>query len=137
MHFFSPRLPQQADDLPGGSTPDDGVVDHNHPPALDCAPKGTQLDADGLFPALLVRGDKGAADVTVLHKALAVRNAGLLGIAHGGIQAGVRHADDHVGVHRVLPGQDAAGLQAGLVDGLPADHRVGPGKVNVFKDTHV
>ena len=36
----------------------------------------------------------------------AVGDAALLRVAKGGVEAGVRHTDDHIGLHGVLLGQD-------------------------------
>ena len=66
---FAPGLPQQVGDLAAGGSPDDGVVDHHHPPALHLTAQGRQLDAHRLLPAGLVWSDESAAYVAVFHKA--------------------------------------------------------------------
>ena len=137
VDLFCPRLPQQIDDLAGGGAPDDGIVHHHDPSALHAALQGPQLDAHRLLPALLAGGDKGAADVTVFYQAYPVGNTGLLGVAHGGVQTGIRHADDHVGLHRVLLRQKAPRQAAGIMHGLTAEDRIRPGEVDIFKYAHV
>ena len=52
-------------------------------------------------------------DVGVLDQALAVRDAGRLGVADRGRGAGLRHRDHQVGLDRVLLGQPAADLAPG------------------------
>lgn len=42
-----------------------------------------------------------------------------------------------VGLHRVLPGQQAAGHTPRLVDRLPFNHGIRPCKIDVFKDTQM
>ena len=137
MDLLGPRLPQKGDDLAAGGPPDDGVVHHDHPLALHLAGQGGELDAHRLLPAGLVGGDKGAAHIAVFHKSHPVGDAALLGVALGGVQAGVGHPDDQVGLHRVLLGQKLARVYPGLVDRLPGDHRVGAGEVDILKDAHV
>ena len=122
MDLRGPRVPQEADDLPGGGAADDGIVDHHHPLARHLAFEGAQFEPYRILPALLVGGDKGPPNVAVLDKTLAVGNTRRLSVAHGSVQAGVRHADDHVGLRRVLPCQDTPGLQPGLMYALTADH---------------
>src|SRR5699024_5994985 len=120
-----------------GGAPDDGVVDQDHPLVPHRAGDDVQLDAHAVFPLLLVALDEGAADVFVLDEADAVGDAAGLGVAQSGVQARVGHADDHVGVHRVLLRQEAPRLHPGLVDRAALDGAVGPGKVDVFKHAHL
>ena len=63
----------------------------------------------------LRRRDEGAPDVGVLDQALAVRDAGLLGVADRGGRAGLGRRDDQVGLDRVLAGERAAHLDPGRV----------------------
>ena len=77
--------------------------------------------------------DEGTADVAVLNEAQAVGDARFLGVAHGGVQAGVGHADDDIGLHRMLLCQESAGPLAGLVDADALDFAVRPGEVDIFE----
>lgn len=56
------------------------------------------------------------------------------GEAQGGIQAGIRHTDDHVRLDGALPKPGKRRPLAGFMDAGPLDHRVGPGEVHIFKD---
>ena len=122
MYLRGPGLPEQGDNLLGGGAPDDGIVHHYHPLARHTAGQRPQLDAHRLFPALLAGGDEGAANVAVFHQAHPVGDAGLLSKAHGGVQSGVGHADDHVRLHGELPGQQPPGVAPGQVHRLAAQH---------------
>ena len=94
VNLPGPRIPQEGHDLPGGSAPDDGVIHQHHPPILHAAFQRPQLDPHRLLPVFLAGGDKGAADIAVLYQPHPVGDTGLLGIAHGGVQAGVRNANN-------------------------------------------
>ena len=118
MDLLGARVPQQLDDAGGGGAADDGVIHQHHPLALDGAGHRVELDADAVLALFLAALDKGAANVFIFDEADAVGDAALLGVAEGGVQAGVRHADDHIGLHGVLLRQEAARLLACLVDGL-------------------
>ena len=73
-------------------------------------------------------------DVGVLDEALAERDARLLRIPHRRRHARLGHPDDEVGVDGVLAGEDAAHLDARLVDDPAADDGVGAGEVDVLED---
>ncbi len=115
MHLGSTGIPQQLDDAGRGGAAHDGVIHQHHALALDGAGDCVQLDAHAVLTLLLAALNEGAANVLILNEADAVGDAALLRVAQGGVQAGVRHADDHIGIHRVLLCQEAAGLLAGLV----------------------
>ena len=63
-----------------------------------------------------------------------VGDAGLAGVADGGVQAAVGHADDDVRLDGMLQSQEGSGPQTGLVDTGAVHHRVGPGEVDKLKD---
>ena len=92
-------LAQQVDGAAASGAPDDGIIDQHHALALHHGADGVQLDIDLIFPHILRGRNKGAADVFVFDKAHAVGDPGLTGVAHGGVQTGVRHADDDVRLH--------------------------------------
>ena len=57
-------------------------------------------------------------------KADGVGDAGGLGVAQRGIQAGVGHTDYHVRLHRVLLGQESPRPLPGMAHTAALDHRV-------------
>ena len=83
------------------------------------------------------RLNKAAADVAVLDKSNTVRNTALLGIAQGGVQAAVRHADDNIRVYRVLLRQVRTGPHSGVLHRHALNHTVRPSKIDVLKHTNV
>ena len=115
MHLGSTGIPQQLDDAGRGGAAHDGVIHQHHALALDGAGHHVQLDAHAVLTLLLAALNEGAADVFVFDKADAVGDAALLRVAQCCIQAGIRHADDHICLHRVLLCKEAACLLAGLV----------------------
>ena len=117
-----------------GGAADDGVVDQYHTLAADGGGDGVELDVDGFLPLALLRLDKGAGDILVFDEAYAVRDAGLLGIAKGGVQAGVRNADDHVRLNGVLQRQKGPGALPRGVDAAAVYDGVRTGEVDVLKD---
>ena len=133
MDFLRSGFPQEADDALAGGAADDGVVNENHPLVPDGLRDDVQLDADGGFPHVLAGGNEAAADVFVLQEAHAVGNAAFLGVAQGGVDAGVRHADDHVRFHRVFLCEEVAGAEPGLMNRHALDDGVGPGKIDILK----
>ncbi len=94
-------VPQQLDDAGRGGTAHDGVIHQHHALALDRAGDHVQLDAHAVLTLLLAALNEGAADVLILNEADAV-GMPLSWSNQGGVQAGVRHADDHIGIHRVF-----------------------------------
>ena len=130
-------VPQQLDDAGRGGAAHDGVIHQHHPLALDGAGHDVQLDAHAVLALLLAALNEGSADVLILNEADAVGDAALLGVAQGGVQAGVRHADDHIGIHRVFLCQEPAGLLAGLVHRAALDDAVRAGKVDELEHAHL
>ena len=93
-----------------------------------------QFDPDVCLPVLLGRFDKGAADIFVLCKTDRIGDPGGLRIADRRVQTGIRHADHHVRLDRVLFRQKSPGLLSGQTDACPVNDRIRPRKINVFKD---
>ena len=80
-----------------------------------------QLDAHLVLPVRLGGLDERAGDVLVFDEADAVGDARLARIADGSVDAAVRHAHHHVGLHRVLQRQKRPRAQARRVHaGLPS-----------------
>lgn len=134
MNLRRAGLADELYDVGAGGAADDGVVDQYHTLAADGGGDGVELDVDGFLPLALLRLDKGAGDILVFDKAYAVRDAGLLGIAEGGVQAGVRNADDHVRLNGVLQRQKGSGALPRGVDAAAVYDGVRTGEVDVLKD---
>ena len=118
----------------GGGAAHDGVVDEHHALALHGGSDGVELDAHAVLPLLLGGLDEGAADVLVFDEADAVGNAALAGVADGGVDAAVGHADDHVGLHGMVQRQERARAQARHVHAAAVHHAVGAGEVDELKN---
>ena len=97
---------------------------------------GVQLDAHGVLPLLLSRLDECAADVLVLDEADAVGNPAGAAVADGGIQPGIRHADDHIRLNRMVKREEAARPDARLVDAAAVNDGIGPREINELEDAH-
>ena len=137
MHLGGAGLSQQADNPSAGGAANNRVIDHHHPLALDILSQYIQLDLHRVLTLTLGRLNKAAADVAVLDKSNTVRNAALLGIAQGGVQAAVRHADDNIRVYRVFLRQVRTGPHSGVLHRHALNHTVRPSKIDVLKHTNV
>ena len=130
MDLRRARVPQQADRLPAGGAPHDGIVDEDQALPLHHGADGVQLQSHAGLPLPLGGSDERPADVLVLRKADLIGDAGGSGVADGGVQPGVRDADHRVRLHRVLRRQEGPGPPARPADPGPIDHRIGPGKID-------
>ena len=127
-------LAQHADDRALGRPAHDGVVHHHQPLAGDGVGERVQLAPHRVGPRPLVGRDEGAADVAVLHQALAVGDAAGAGEALGGGDPRLGHAHHHVGLGGRLGRQQLAHAAPGLVD-LPAvEAAVGTRDVGELED---
>ena len=116
---------------------DDRVVDDDEPLAGDVLAQRVELHAHRPGAELLARGDEAAADVAVLHHALAERDAAAPGEALGRGHAGLGHAHHHVGLDGRLLGELLADADAGLVDALVVEAGVGPGEVDELEQAEL
>ena len=71
MHLGGSGRAQKVDNSLAGGAADNGIIHHDDPLSRHLTAQGTQLDAHGGLTVGLVRGDEGAADIAVLHKAVA------------------------------------------------------------------
>ena len=85
---------------------------------------------------ILTGGNEGSADIFVLDQADAVRNPRFPGVAHGGVQTGIRHADDNIRIHRMGFCQNLPCPHPGVVNADAVNDGIRPGKVDVFKNAH-
>ena len=130
-------LAEHLGELPLGGAPHDRVVDDHEPLAGHVLPQRVELHAHGPSPQLLARGDEAAADVAVLHQALAERDAAAPGEALRRGHAGLGHAHDHVGLDGRLLGELLADVDAGLVDALVVEPGVGAGEVDELEQAEL
>ena len=108
MHLFCPRFTNQPHNSCRGCTADDRVVDQNHTLAANGLRNRVQLDLHQILAGRLTGRNEGSSDILVLQKADSVRNAGLLRITKRRIQTGIRNADDHICLHRMLQRKERA-----------------------------
>ena len=134
MHFRRARVAKLLDDGDGGRTADDAVVHEDDALALHFGSDDVELDAHPVFPHLLIGGDERPADVLVLQKADAVRDARSLRIAHGGVETGIGHADNDVRLDGIFLREEPARLQTCVVHIAAVDLRIGAGGVEVLED---
>ena len=81
MHLERAGLAQHPHQRALGVAAHDRVVDDDQPLAADDVAQRVELEPDAELADGLRRLDEGAADVGVLHQALAVRDAGRLRVA--------------------------------------------------------
>ena len=97
MHLLGAGLAHHLHDLHRGRAAHDGVVDQHDPLAVDDRAIGAVLEPHAELADVLARLDEGAPDIVVADDAELVGNAGFLGVADGGRDAGIGDRDHHVG----------------------------------------
>ncbi len=137
VHLGGAGLTQHLHHLLGGGAAHDGVVDHHELLAPDVLGQRVELETHALAALLLVGLDERAADVAVLHQAVAVGDAGGARVAlrGGNPRLGDRH--HHVGVDRRLARQLLAHALTSRVDALAVEHRVGTREVDELEQTEL
>ena len=133
MNFLCSCQAQLPDNPAAGGTPDNGIVNEHHPFPPNHGSDGIELDVHAVFPLTLAGSNEGSSDIFVLGKADGVGDSRLGGIPDGRLQAGVRHADDHIRFHRMLHSQKPPRLLPGKAHAGTVHHRIRPGKVDILK----
>ena len=82
----------------------------------------------------MVRRDEGPADIFIFDESDPIRNIGRLAETERRVQPGVRHADDDVGRRGMNGGKGFSRPYARLMNPDAIDDRVGPRKIDVFKN---
>ena len=136
MHLRRARFAQKADNARAGRAADDGIIHHDDALALDGGGNGVQLDTHRVLPLLLPRLNKRAPDVLVFDEADAVGNPAGAAVPDGGIQTGIRHADDHIRLNRMVKREEAARPDARLVDAAAVNDGIGTREINELEDAH-
>src|SRR5258708_6706479 len=135
VDFFCADFANHADDFAAGGAADDGIIDEYHALAFDQAADGIELELHAEITDGLRRLDKGAANVVVADQAHAERNPGFERVAYGGRDAGIRHGDDDVRIHRMLARKEASEHLAAFVYGAAENDAVRAGGTDVLQDT--
>ena len=134
MDFRGSCLAQKLYNPCAGCSADYRIVNHNNTLASDRVRNGIELDSDLVLAVLLAGSDERPSDIFVFDEADAVGDSGLLGIADGGVKAGVRNADNNVRLNGMLQGEESACSDPCRVNAAAVDYRIGAGKVDVFKN---
>ena len=137
VHLGRAGLAQHADDLARRGAAHDRVVDDDDALALDVLAQRIELDAHAAAALLLARLDERAADVTVLHEPVAVRDARLARVALRGGHSGLGHRHHHVGNARRLARELLAHALARGVHALAVELRVGARDVDELEDAEL
>ena len=109
MYFLCPAVIQKFRRFTKLCSADNGIVDQNHPFPFNDTPHRRELDPDLIQPLPLSWRDKGPSDIFIFDQPDPIGDPGRPGISQGGVQSGVRDADDHVCLHRVLGGKESPG----------------------------
>ena len=134
VHLERAGLAQHPDERALGVAADDRVVDDDEALAPDDLAQRVELEPDAQLADGLRGLDERAAHVGVLDQALAVGDAGALGVADRRRGPGLGHGDDEVRVGRVLVGETAPDLDARRVHATAGDRGVRAGEVDVLED---
>ena len=137
MHFLGASLSQHGHHGPGRGAPHDRVVHHDEAFARYGVAQRVQLAPHPEGALARVRVDEGAADIAVLHQAVAKGYAAAPAVALGRRQPRVGHPDDHVGRHGGLLGQQLAHAHAGAVQLLAVQAAVGTGQVDELEQAQL
>ena len=136
VHLGGARLAKQADDLERGGAAYDRIVHQHDALALDDAAHRRELHLHAELAHRLYGLDESAPDILVLYQTHLIRDAALLGVAHGGAEARLRHADDYVGLCRTLAEQPPSGFLAVCMDIASVDIAVRTREIDVLHRTH-
>ena len=118
MHLLGAGTPDHLHDLPGRRPPDNGIVDDDHPLALDDVAHRVELDFHTEVPNRLLGFNESPSHVVIAHQAEFEPDPRFLGIPQGGGHSRVRHRYDDVGLKPVLAGQLPAEFLSHHVDVL-------------------
>ncbi len=127
--------------LRGGAT-HDGVIHQQHVLIAELSAVGVQLAAHRFTAQLLAWHDKGAANIAVLHEALAIGFTQDARHLQRDIAGGFRDRDDHIDI-QIFPlagnllAELGAHIHTGAVDGDLVDEGVRTGKVDVLEQARV
>src|SRR5581483_649447 len=134
MNFARAGIAHHADNFAAGGAADDGVVYQHDALAFQQMPNRIQFELDAKIANSLRRFNERAANVMVTNKGLAIWNTRFGSIADGGGNAGIGYRNHDVCVDGMFASQQAPHKLAGFRNGLTKDDRIGPRKVDVFKD---
>ena len=98
-----------------------------HPSNLYYIDQWVELLPNAQIPHPLVGFDEGAANIAVLDQALAIGDAGFLGISNRRCHRRIRYANDQIGLHRVLASELGPQFLAGRMNQTIIDDAIGPG----------
>ena len=135
MDLFGAFLTQEGDDVLGGRTTDDGVVDDNDLFAFYSCLQNGELEADRHLTGSLCALDKCSSDIAVLKKCLTIRNAAFKSITDRSRDTGVRSRYDKVCIAGVFTGQRTSCLYTGLINARTVDEAVRSCQINELEDT--
>ena len=134
MNLLRARVPQKAHNARAGRAAHDGVVDHHNPLSAHNLRNRVQLDAHPILAAFLSGGDECPPDIFVFDESEFIRDSRLLGISDCRVDSAVRNSDHHIRLHGVLQCEERSRAHPRRVNAATVDHRIGTGKVNVFKN---
>ena len=132
MDLFCSCKAQQCDDTPACGPPHDGIVDQNDFFAFYRVRNGGEFDIH--LPGPVARRDKRSADILVFDKTDLVGNTGRAAVTEGGVKPGIGNADHDIRLYGMALCQYRSGVYPCRVHRPTVDHRIGAGKVNVFKN---
>src|SRR5690606_11092465 len=138
-HLARAGVAGDADDLLGGRSPHDGVVDQQDVLAAKLEVDCVQLAPYRLGALRLARHDERSPDVAVLDEALAILYSQMVCHLHRGGPAGVRYGDYDVDIvvrplTDDLPGKLLAHAQPRLVNREVVDDRIGACEVDELEN---
>ena len=96
MDFFCSCVPQEANDVAGCGSPDDGIIQKDKTLSLDHGTVGGKLHLDARIPELLSGFNKSAAHIPVFDKPHLIGKSAFFTVSHGGRKRRIRNAHHHI-----------------------------------------
>ena len=134
MNFLGASLTQKLNKSSTRSSAHDGIIYQNYAFPLNAGFYGTQLNAHLVKTELLLRSNKGSANIFIFHQSYSVGNTTFLTKTQGCIQARIRHAYNHISIDRMMFCKKSACTQACFIYGNIINHRIWTCKINIFKN---
>ena len=116
MHLFGAGVAKHFCNDNAIGAADDGIIHQKDAFAFHLAAQYAQFQTNSHFARALARLNKGAADITIFHQDVSIRNAAGIRIPLRGRERGIWYACDDIRLHRRNLREQLTGTEAGFVD---------------------
>ena len=134
MNFPGPGGTNGLNPGAAGGSPDDGIFDDDHPFSFQDRADRIEFDPDPEIPHTLGGLDKGPSHIMIADDPHFKRDMGSLGKTQGGVIPGIREGHGQIRLGLKFLGQHLSQALPDLINILPENITVRPGKIDKFKD---